>query len=164
MPQKALILAVALIAMLAGASSYYWFKADFYTLQGDKHHWRDLRGQYVVINYFAEWCAPCLRELPELNRFNQMIAGDAIKLFGVSFDALSSDALAQLADKYEIGFELILTEPAPSLPLERPQSLPATFIIGPDGKLIKQLMGEQHADDLAALISALKQREAATPR
>ncbi|GGO73155.1 TlpA family protein disulfide reductase [Bowmanella pacifica] len=161
MPQKALILTVALIAMLAGTSSYYWFKADFHTLQGDKHHWRDLRGQYVVVNYFAEWCAPCLRELPELNRFNQMIAGDAVKLFGVSFDALSSDALAQLADKYEIDFELILTEPAPGLPLERPQSLPATFIIGPDGKLIKQLMGEQHADDLLALINALQQREAA---
>ncbi|GAA0346573.1 TlpA disulfide reductase family protein [Bowmanella denitrificans] len=158
MPQKALILVLAVLAMLTGFSSYIWLKPDFYTLDGEAHQWRELRGQYVVINYFAEWCAPCLRELPELNRFNELVNNQQIQLFGVSFDQLEHSELASLKDKYAIAFPLIQTEPPPSLPLQRPQSLPATYIIGPDGKLIKQLMGEQHADTLLALIQALQSR------
>lgn len=155
MRQKILFTVVALLALATGATVNQWYASDFMTLDGEKHRWRDYQGQWVVVNYFAEWCAPCLRELPELNHFSAMTQGTDITLLGVSYDRLSEAELASLVDKYAIQFPLIVSEPAPQMPNQRPNSLPATYIIGPDGEVMRQLMGEQEADLLLKIIERL---------
>ena len=156
MQQKAILTLGALLALLAGIGAFYWSKSDFTTLDGEQVSWSDLQGQVVVINFFAEWCAPCLRELPELNQFASMTEGQNIRLYGVSFDRLDDKELEQLRSKFQIKFPLIKSEPPASLPIPRPQALPATFIIGPDGRMVRQLMGEQHAQSLLESIRLLK--------
>ncbi len=121
--------------------------ADFQTDTQGSMRWDELRGNYVVVNYFAEWCAPCLRELPELNAFHEQ-AGDKVRLFGVSFDGLDNQALAALRDKYDIRFPLIQNQPLPNLPFATPQMLPATYIITPDGEVKGPLLGEQTIESL----------------
>ncbi|GAB3016906.1 peroxiredoxin family protein [Bowmanella dokdonensis] len=148
MLQKAILVIGGLVALVTGLVAYHWSEPDFSTLDGEAVSWSELQGQVVVINFFAEWCAPCLRELPELNRFAGMIEGQNVRLFGASFDQVNNDELSKLKEKYQIGFDLILSQPPARLPLERPNALPATFIIGPDGRVLRQLMGEQHADSL----------------
>lgn len=122
---------------------------EFHTDTAGTFRWQQLEGQYVVVNYFAEWCVPCLRELPELNEFHEQY-GDQVRLFGVSFDGLDNDALAQLRAEYSIEFPLIQNEPAPYLPFAQPNALPATYIIQPNGEITGPLLGEQTIDSLAA--------------
>lgn len=122
---------------------------DFYTDTAGQYHWEQLQGQYVVVNYFAEWCAPCLRELPELNEFHEHY-GEQVRLFGVSFDGLDNEALAQLRTEYNIQFPLIQSEPVPYLPFPQPNALPATYIILPSGEITGPLFGEQTIESLAA--------------
>lgn len=155
MRQKILFIVVALVALATGVTVNQWYASDFMTLDGDKHRWGDYKGQWVVVNYFAEWCAPCLRELPELNHFSAMTQGTDITLLGVSYDRLSATELTALVDKYAIAFPLIRSEPVPNMPNQRPNSLPATYIIGPDGEVVQQLMGEQEADILLKVIARL---------
>lgn len=155
MRQKILITLAAVLALITGVVANQWFASDFVTLDGEKHRWRDYQGQWVVVNYFAEWCAPCLRELPELNRFEAMTENTGITLLGVSYDRLSDTELTALADKYSIDFPLIRSAPEPQMPNARPNSLPATYIIGPDGKVVRQLMGEQEADLLLEIVERL---------
>lgn len=157
MRQNLIALVAGGLALGAGLFIFQWQKSDFSTLQGQHYRWQQLQNHYVVINYFAEWCAPCLRELPELNALAKDIKDSPVKLFGVSFDVLDKSGLTTLAQKYDIEFDLILAEPAPTLPMAPPPGLPATYIIGPDGQVAKQLLGEQTRE---GLLHTLKQLQA----
>lgn len=131
-------------AVFIGACSQ---EPDVVTDENKTFTWSQLDGQTVVVNYFAEWCAPCLRELPELNEFNKKKPED-VALVGVSFDPMTNDELAQLKARHGIEFQLALMKPAPAFPFKRPQMLPATYVIRPDGSVKGPLMGEQDLESL----------------
>lgn len=128
-------------------------KPDVVTDENKGFHWSGLEGKTVVVNYFAEWCAPCLRELPELNEFNEHKA-ENVELIGVSFDPMSNSELAELKQRHGIEFQLALMDPAPRFPFERPQMLPATYVIKPDGSVKGPLMGEQDLESLKNAVNS----------
>lgn len=107
-------------------------------------------GQWLLINYWAEWCGPCIEEIPELAAF--AAANKAhVRVLLVNFDRVQQPELAAQAKKLGIPPDLLLErDPARELGLKRPQVLPSTFVIGPDGVLHATLQGVQTADTLAA--------------
>ncbi|MDC8831165.1 TlpA family protein disulfide reductase [Alteromonas gilva] len=111
--------------------------SSFITVSGSKVQWRS--GQWTVVNYFAEWCLPCLRELPELNAFYQQ---GNVRVLGVSFDELSLPELQQLIERRDIRFPVLTTESATALPVSMPIVLPTTYIISPAGEVTKTIRGE----------------------
>lgn len=148
------ILLAALLALLLGLWTQQAFKVDFTSIDGNGHRWSNSQGKWKVVNYFAEWCAPCLREMPELNRFYQLHK-EEIDIFAVSFDPLSNEKLMALQKKYDIQFPVIDTLNV--LPWnEPPNSLPTTYILDANGKVQKQLKGEQSAPNLIQTINVLK--------
>lgn len=156
MVKKALFILVAIGALAAGLGLQRIQKRDFETLDGQAYRWQDLEGQWVFINYFAEWCAPCLKEVPELNAFSAYVeAQPGVALFAASFDTLSPEELAAVQQKYQMAFPLIVTD-SPRMPNEKPRQLPATFIITPEGKVLKQLLGEQTFESLKAMSEQLQ--------
>jgi thiol-disulfide isomerase/thioredoxin len=152
--KKIVILLAASLALLVGVLTQQNLKVDFTTLDGEGQRWRHSQGNWRVVNYFAEWCAPCLREMPELNRFYQQ-HNHEIDIFAVSFDPLSKEQLGTLQQKYDIQFPII--NKINTLPWGRPpNSLPTTYILDASGKVLKQLKGEQSAEKLIQTINLLK--------
>jgi thiol-disulfide isomerase/thioredoxin len=152
--KKIVIALTALVALLVGLWTQQSLKVDFTTLDGQEHRWSDSQGNWKVVNYFAEWCVPCLREMPELNHFYQQY-NDEVSIFAVSFDQLSKEQLMALQQKYDIQFPII--DRLNTLPWGRaPNSLPTTYILDADGKLQKQLKGEQSVQKLIQTINELK--------
>lgn len=142
------------LALLVGLWTQQNLKVDFTSLDGQDHRWSHSQGKWKVVNYFAEWCAPCLREMPELNAFYQQ-HNDEIDIFAVSFDPLDKKQLVVLQKKYDIQFPII--DKLNTLPWgQPPNSLPTTYILDADGKVQKQLKGEQSAEKLIQTIHALK--------
>lgn len=143
---------LAVLLVIVGCSD----APDIITTQEQKI---DLEGlqQPLVVNYFAEWCAPCLRELPELNEFyhHDVVNSAQAQLLGITFDPLSNSQIEELAARHGIDYPLALAQPQPVLPFDRPQMLPATYIIFPDGRVHGPMMGEQ---TLASLRQALNQK------
>lgn len=125
----------------------------FSLLDGRKQSLSDYRGQWLVINYWAEWCPPCLKEIPELNKLAQ--TQENISVLGVSFDKLSNDELKALVDRLDIRYPVLATEPNPYLPMKTPQSLPATFIVTPVGEIMGPLLGEVDQAKLLKLIDKI---------
>jgi thiol-disulfide isomerase/thioredoxin len=156
--KKSLVVLACIVALSLGVVVNLANRVDFTTLDGENYRWQNLQGKWVVINYFAEWCAPCLREIPQLNQFYQQNK-DQLAMFAVSFDLLSQEQLMGIKSKYEIQFPVIASFAA-QMPMAPPQNLPVTFLIHPDGSVAKQLFGEQSAASLSAALAALKGSQA----
>ena len=142
---------VVLTTMISACSK----APDVVTTHDQAIDWQQLQGP-VVVNYFAEWCAPCLRELPELNEFyhHDVQANPNLQLLGVSFDPMNNEQIKSLAERHSIDYPLALAQPIASFPFERPRMLPATYVIFADGTVKGPMMGEQ---TLTSLREAVRQ-------
>lgn len=118
-----------------------------------------LEGQWLVINYWAEWCAPCRTEIPELNALAEQQKDKGVKVLGVNFDGLQGEELSDAVDKMGIRFTVLAEDPAPRFELPRSEALPVTYIIDTQGKVRERLMGEQDAAGLTARLDSLRKGE-----
>ncbi len=111
----------------------------------------DLRGRWLLVNYWAEWCRPCLAEIPELNQFHAS-RDDAVVL-GVNFDRVAPEAAREQAEKLGIEFPVIAGSAPEWLPVEPPEVLPSTYVIDPAGRLATTLHGPQTERSLQRAIA-----------
>ena len=118
-----------------------------------------LEGQWLVINYWAEWCAPCRTEIPELNALAEQQKDKGVKVLGVNFDGLQGEELSEEVDKMGIRFTVLAEDPAARFELPRSEALPVTYIIDTQGKVRERLMGEQDAAGLTARLDSLRKGE-----
>jgi thiol-disulfide isomerase/thioredoxin len=115
-----------------------------------------LEGQWLVINYWAEWCTPCRREIPQMNQLADQLATKGAKVIGVNFDGLQGDALAKAADDMGIRFTVLAKDPSARYQLPRSEGLPVTYIVDASGKLCERLLGEQNAAGVSERLNALR--------
>ena len=106
-------------------------------------------GQWLYVNYWAEWCAPCLEEIPERNACHR--ADNGAEVLGINFDQVDSARMAVQAEALQIAFPLALGDPAALLGIQAPEVLPSTYVFDPDGSLVTVLVGPQ---DEASLLAA----------
>jgi thiol-disulfide isomerase/thioredoxin len=105
-----------------------------------------LRGQWVVINYWAQWCKPCIEEIPELNALDR--AYDQVTVLGVNYDGVEGAELEQQRQALGVEFASV-TDPAAQLGTPRPVVLPTTLILDPQGEVAATLVGPQTMESLA---------------
>ena len=108
------------------------------------------RGQWVLINYWAEWCAPCIKEIPELNEVDRRYPD--VTVLGVNFDGAEGEELRQQVETLGVAFPTLATDPGGAMGLARPQVLPTTRVVDPDGQLHHTLVGPQTLASLAAAV------------
>jgi thiol-disulfide isomerase/thioredoxin len=106
-------------------------------------------GQWRLVNYWAIWCKPCREEIPALNVVDQR---ENIVVLGVNFDRKQDQELADQAAELGIAFELLTNDPGPMLGAPRPEGLPVTLVVSPDGDLVNTLVGPQTEESLLAAI------------
>ena len=114
-----------------------------------------LNGNWIVINYWADWCAPCIKEIPELNEFAS--ENDDLLIYTFNFDQLDEDDLAPIAEKFNIQVPSLITHPRDIWGIQTPPAVPATFFINPKGKIVLSLFRPQTKDALNKIFSELKQ-------
>lgn len=108
----------------------------------------ELRGQWVVINYWARWCKPCIEEIPELNALDTRY--DTVTVLGVNYDGATGEELRRQAADFGVTFALLEADPSAELGIPRPVVLPTTLVLDPQGKLTATLLGPQTLESLAA--------------
>jgi thiol-disulfide isomerase/thioredoxin len=120
------------------------------------------RGKVVILTFWASWCAPCRRELPILERAQELVGKDKLTVFAVSFrDTQAANAIANVARQWKINViedrnDWIANHYAIS-------SVPHLFIIGRDGKILASHLGygDRSLEELVADINAALAQPAA---
>ena len=130
-------------------------KNDIEVFNGSNTNLTKLEGSWVVINYWADWCAPCIKEIPELNEFAN--ENKDILVFTFNFDELDQEDLAPVANKFNIEVPSLVTHPRDIWGIQTPPAVPATFFINPNGELSLSLFRPQTKDALNDILLDLKQ-------
>ena len=104
------------------------------------------RGGWLFVNYWAEWCAPCLEEIPELNHLHASSA--EVFVLGINFDQLEPEVMRPQVASLGIEFPVAAGDPTAALGLALPEVLPSTFVFDPAGQQVAVLRGPQTLEDL----------------
>ena len=122
-------------------------------LDGTGMEVEDFRGGWLFVNYWAEWCAPCLEEIPELNHLHA--SSDEVFVLGINFDQLEPEVMRPQVATLGIEFPVAAGDPTEAFGLAMPEVLPSTFVFDPAGQQVAVLRGPQTLDDLhGAMMSA----------
>jgi thiol-disulfide isomerase/thioredoxin len=100
-------------------------------------------GRPLLINVWASWCAPCIREMPELQRFAAQQGGNGVQVVGIAVD--DADAVRAFLEQVPVSYPVLLDTPGPAdagVRLGNPKGvLPYSVLVSDDGRLLKQRIG-----------------------
>ena len=145
-----------LLSLLACDAKNSW-QLDVYhpiTGQAGTINAADVAGKLLVINYWAEWCKPCIEEIPELNQLAAAEQGRALVL-SVNFDNKQGEALQAAVKKVGITYPAVTSKISTVLTLPEISGLPTTLVVDEHGVLKEQLLGPQTRESLRAALDQI---------
>lgn len=126
------------------------------------------RGRYVVLNFWATWCAPCARELPSLRALQEAKGGERFTVLAASADFGVPSAKIQdfMAKNNAKGLPFVLLDEADGVWDVVSTGLPITFIIDPQGQVLHKMLGEADwsAPEIMAFVDDLLENRAGTAK
>ena len=119
-------------------------EAAHFTLKdtaGIKHQLSSYKGKWVLVNYWATWCPPCLEEVPDLVNLYDHRRKKDLMVLGVVFDYKDTQEVASYVDDMLMSYPIVLGDEEVIAQIGSAEVLPTTFIYNPQGKLVKVKRG-----------------------
>lgn len=125
-------------------------------MSGKKHQLSSYKGKWVLVNYWATWCPPCLEEVPDLvNLYDQRKQKDLMVL-GVVFDYKDVKEVSEYVDDMLMSYPIVLGDDSVTAQIGSAEVLPTTFIYNPQGALVKIKRGLITRDYVERMIAGKK--------
>lgn len=98
-------------------------------------------GKWVVVNYWATWCPPCIAEMPELQSFHDDHADENAVVIGINVELIGKQQLRDFLETYFITYPVYVAGPTQSSALGSVPGLPTTFMVSPEGEVVARQVG-----------------------
>lgn len=109
-------------------------------LDGELHRLSDYRGQWVVVNYWATWCAPCRKEIPDLSRLHD--SEDGLTVLGLAYEDTDIETFHRFLEEFPASYPILMVDVYdPPGDFGAPRALPTTFLVDSGGELVHTWIG-----------------------
>lgn len=127
----------------------------FPTLEGDTASLAGHRGEVVVLNFWATWCPPCEREIPELAQLQDSLGSDGATVVGVAVSSGSREEIRSFGEEHGIDYPVWLSDPGTAATEYEAMGLPLTLLVDREGVIRRRYMGPQTYETLSEDVRAL---------
>jgi len=126
-------------------------------VNGNPRSLSEFRGKWVIVNYWATWCPPCLDEIPDLVEFHEKHKDKDAVVLGINFEESDPAYLHEFVDTHFMSYPVLNMEPVPVTPLGPVLGLPTTYIISPQGERVARQEGPITAEAIEAFLERKQQ-------
>ena len=149
--------AVPVSAAVEGAQAPDFSVKD---LSGAEMQLSSLKGQVVLVNFWATWCPPCKEEIPSMIKLNQSMAGKPFKMLAISIDEGGKEAVTAYFKKSGLSLPAYLDTDSKVSQMYGTTGVPETFIVDKTGKIQKKIVGgmDWSSPDVIAFMDELTKK------
>lgn len=123
------------------------------TVDGKAYDLAAQRGNWVVVNFWATWCGPCLKEMPELSALDAM--REHVEVIGLAYEDIQPADMQAFLKTHPVVYPVAIVDVYdPPKDFASPRGLPTTYLISPEGKIAKHFLGPITASEIEAAIAA----------
>lgn len=124
------------------------------TLDHGRFDLAEQRGNWVVVNYWATWCTPCIKEIPDLSAF--AASREDVRVIGLAYEEIELDELRAFLERVPAGYPIAVIDVYnPPADFDTPRGLPLTFLLDPHGRIAHRFLGPVTSADLGRKIVEL---------
>ncbi|HEY9018412.1 TlpA disulfide reductase family protein [Thiomicrospira sp.] len=138
---------------------------EFVDLEGKSVNLSDFKGQWVVVNIWATWCPPCIKEMPDLTFFHEKYKDDGAIVLGVNYENIPVEKINNFTEELMVTFPIVRFKDidlnANKTPFGPLRGLPSTYMVAPSGHIVAGRAGMVDQETLEAFI---KEYEAKNPQ
>lgn len=127
-------------------------------VNGNKANLKSFLGKWVVVNYWATWCPPCIVEMPELQAFHDAHVDKDALVIGINTEHIGRQQLLRFLDDYFITYPVFTSKPLQQSELGLIPGLPTTFLVSPEGEVVARQVGPVTRDMIEQFIDKWPQQ------
>ncbi len=134
---RLLVAMLLLVGCTLGATAQPFVFKD---TQGNAQRLSDYRGKWVLVNFWATWCPPCLEEVPDLVKLHEAHKAKDLVVIGVALDSTEKSVKAFVA-KRNITYPIVLGDYDMAEQVGKVEVLPTSYLYNPQGELVSYQEG-----------------------
>jgi thiol-disulfide isomerase/thioredoxin len=132
---------ISLILVVAVLATAHAVEMELEGIDGSNQQLSDFKGKWLVVNYWATWCPPCIEEMPELQSFHDEYEKRDAMVIGINTELVGKNQLLGFLDDYFITYPVYTSPPIQESALGAIPGLPTTFLVSPQGNVVARQVG-----------------------